>query len=112
MSKERKSVPAVDEGSGNVFADIGLDMSGDDMLKVHVALVINHTIKQRGLTQAEAGVIMGLDQSKVSKILRGRLSEFKEGRLIDCLLSLGRDMEVRFPGRWRTDRGEIRVKCA
>jgi predicted XRE-type DNA-binding protein len=112
MSKERKVVPAVDEGSGNVFADIGLTMTDDDMLKVHIALVISHTIKQRGLTQTEAGAIMGLDQSKVSKILRGRLTEFKERRLIDCLLSLGRDVEVRFPGRWRKDRGELRIKCA
>lgn len=112
MSKEREPVPAVDPGSGNVFTDVGLDMSADDMLKVHIALMINHTIKQRGLTQADAGHLMGMDQSKVSKILRGRLADFKAGRLIDALLSLGRDMEVRFPGRWRKDRGELRVKCA
>lgn len=112
MSKERADVPAVDEGSGNVFADIDLKMSEDDMLKVHIALVIQQTIKKRGLTQAEAGKLMGVDQSKVSKIMRGRLSEFKEGRLIACLLNLGRDMEIRFPTRWGKDRGELRVRCA
>jgi len=111
MSTEPKDTagPMV-EGTGNVFADIGLEMTEEDMLKVHIALQINRTINKRGLTQAKAAEIMGIDQPKISKIIRGRLSGFSERRLIEYLLRLGRDIEVRFPERI-VDRGQIRVRA-
>jgi predicted XRE-type DNA-binding protein len=110
-SREPKKLP-IEKGSGNLFADIGLEMSDEDMLKVHLALAINRTIQKRDLTQVAAGEKMGIDQSKVSKILRGQLDGFSPQRLIHYYLSLGRDIEIRFPDRWRSERGELKVRCA
>ena len=110
-NKEANGTGPVAEGTGNVFKDIGLEMSETDMLKVHIALAINHTIKKRALTQEEAAKLMKIDQPKVSKILRGRLDEFSEHRLMEFLLNLGRDIEIRFPDRWRKERGQIRVRA-
>ena len=109
MSKEPTAVPNIEEGSGDVFADLGLEMSEIDMLKVHLALAINITIQKRALTQTEAARLMGTDQSKVSKILRGQLTGFAEHRLMEFLLRLGRDIEFRIPERCRGERGQIRV---
>ena len=111
MSKEPKDVPVIDEGSGNVFTDVGLEMSEIDMIKVQLALAINRTIQKRGLTQAAAGRLMGVDQSKVSKIVRGRLDEFSLERLAKFLLDLGRDIEWRLPERYRTERGQFRMRA-
>jgi predicted XRE-type DNA-binding protein len=111
MSKEPRDVPMIDEGSGNVFTDVGLEMSEIDILKVHLALAINRTIQKRRLTQAEAGRKMGIDQSKVSKIVRGRLDDFSQERLIRFLLDLGRDVEIRVSERYKNERGQFRVRA-
>ena len=109
MTKERKGVPKIDEGSGDVFADIGVQLSDVDLVKVHLALEINRTIQKRKITQAVAGEKMGVDQAKVSKIVRGRLEEFSQERLMSFLLSLGRDIEVRVSQRYRNERGRVRA---
>jgi predicted XRE-type DNA-binding protein len=54
-----------------VFADLGSNMSDDDMLKVYIARMITRVVQDGGYNQTEAGKIMGLDQPKVSKLLRG-----------------------------------------
>jgi predicted XRE-type DNA-binding protein len=81
------------------------------MFKLHIAMAINRTMQKRKMTQMQAARITGLDQPKISKILRGRLSGFSEGRLMDALFTLGRDIEVRFPDRAHQKRGELRVRA-
>lgn len=95
MTDERNQEDAVLESSGNVFADLGLDMSEDDMLKVLIAGMITRVVQDGHYKQTEVGRIMGLDQPKVSKLLRGRLKEFKSDRLVKCLLQLGYDLELK-----------------
>lgn len=45
---------------------------------------INAIIKYRKITQKKAGEVLGINQSTVSGLVRGRLSEFS----VDCLLGL------------------------
>jgi len=63
-------------GSGNVYADFGLPNPEDAKAKAELAMLITNIIKRRGMTQQEAAELMGIDQPKVSKIVRGLLSEF------------------------------------
>jgi len=51
--KSRKKIKVV-EGSGNVFADLGLPHTEQELMKARLTLQI-HQIKKRGLTQTEAG---------------------------------------------------------
>lgn len=81
-------------GSGNVFADLQLPDPEEALAKAGLAQAIAETIERRGLTQEEAGRIMGLDQPKVSAIVRGRLSGFTQDRLTRCVLALGNDVEI------------------
>jgi predicted XRE-type DNA-binding protein len=37
---------------------------------------------------------MGIDQPKVSHVLRGRLADFSTERLMSFLMGLGRDLEI------------------
>jgi predicted XRE-type DNA-binding protein len=78
--------------SGNVFADLGLARPEERLAKAGLALEIERIIRKRGLTQAEAGKILGIDQPKVSALRRGRLGGFSVERLIrflNCRLPLG-----------------------
>ena len=111
MRTASRNVTHIDQGTGNVFTDVGLEMSETDMLKVHLALAINRTIQKRRLTQAEAGLKMGIDQTKVSKIVRGRLDDFSQERLIKFLLDLGRDVELTVSGRYKDKRGKISIRA-
>lgn len=81
-------------GSGNVFADVGLPNPEERLAKAQLASLIDDVIRERGLTQQEAATLMGIDQPKVSRVLRGRLSGFSTQRLIDFLTALGRDVEI------------------
>lgn len=82
-------------GSGNVFADLGLPEAEDRLLKAQLALKIQQLIEQKGMTQAEIAPLLGLDQPKVSNLMRGRLAGFSVERLFGLLNRLGHNVEVR-----------------
>jgi predicted XRE-type DNA-binding protein len=84
----------VTHGSGNVFADLGLPSSEDRMLKAQLAIKIQQLIEEKGMTQSEIAPLLGLDQPKVSHLVRGRLSGFSVERLFDILNRLGHNIEV------------------
>jgi predicted XRE-type DNA-binding protein len=82
-------------GSGNVFADFGFKNPKEANAKSDLALLIREIIKQRKLTQAQAAKLMKIDQPKVSRITRGILSEFTIERLMNYLIELGCDLEIK-----------------
>jgi predicted XRE-type DNA-binding protein len=84
----------VETGSGNVFADLGLSNPEERFAKAQLVHRISEIIKERKLTQAKAGEILGIDQTKVSKLVRGRLSEFSTSTLLEYLTRLDRDIEI------------------
>ena len=84
----------VQEGSGNVFADLDLPHSEQDQIKAKLTLQIYRIIKKRNLTQAEAGEILGIKQPHVSALMRNRSGHFSVGRLMEFLTALGQDVEI------------------
>ena len=81
-------------GSGNVFADLGLPNADEMLAKAELAQKIGAIISRRRLTQADAAKLLGVDQPKVSALLRGHLSGFSFERLMRFLILLGRDVEI------------------
>jgi len=45
----------VEEGSGNVFADIGLPNPEEALAKAEIARQVNRILTERGLNQVQAG---------------------------------------------------------
>lgn len=80
--------------SGNVFADLGLPESDELLAKADLAIRIGGIIDERELTQAEAAELLGVDQPKVSALVRGRLEGFSLERLTRFLNALGQDVEI------------------
>lgn len=81
--------------SGNVFEDFGYENPQEANAKSDLAFLIRAIIKQRKLTQEKAANLMEIDQPKISKITRGLLSEFTIERLMNYLLALGCDLEIK-----------------
>ena len=75
MKKQRvvRGIP-VEEGSGNVYADLGYADSA--------SMLVN------------AAKILGLTQPKVSALLKGRFRGISEHRLLECMTRLGRDVHI------------------
>ena len=64
----RTSKPKVEEGSGNVFADLGLLNPEQERLKAHLTLEIYKILKEQGLRQIEAAKLLGTSQPRVRTI--------------------------------------------
>jgi predicted XRE-type DNA-binding protein len=91
MAKKRMKVI---RGSGNVFADLGLPNPEQELLKAQLTLQIYKIIKQRGLTQVQAGAVLGISQPHVSALMRNRAGNFSVGRLFEFLTALGQDVRI------------------
>jgi len=94
--KKRRSVRGipVEEGSGNVYADLGYPDSDTMLVKAQLAAKISEIIQRRALTQARAAEILGLTQPKISALLKGQFRGISEHRLLECLTRLGRDVHI------------------
>jgi predicted XRE-type DNA-binding protein len=80
--------------SGNVFADLGLPNPEERALKSQLAIQIRRIIEDKGWTQVQAADVLGVDQPKVSHLLRGRLAGFSVERLLTLVNRLGHNVEV------------------
>ena len=81
-------------GSGNVFADLGLPNPEEALAKAELAQKIIVLIRKRGLTQIQAAEVLGVDQPKVSALVRGQLAGFSLERLMRFLMRLGQDIII------------------
>jgi predicted XRE-type DNA-binding protein len=107
----RRVASTVQDSGGNVFADLGFRYAAREELKADLTLRIYRLIKARGLTQAQAGEVLGIWQPHVSALLRGRAGTFSAERLMEFLTALGQDVEIVVrPTRRRV--GTLRVSAS
>ena len=83
-----------EKSSGNVFADLGLPDSEQELVKAKLTVQIYRLLKDRELTQAEAAKLLGTTQAQVSMLMRCRPVSVSVGRLMQFLTILGQDVEV------------------
>jgi predicted XRE-type DNA-binding protein len=80
--------------SGNVFADLGLPNSEQELLKAKLTVQIYKLIKEQNLTQTKAAELLGTTQAQMSALMRCRPVSVSVGRLMEFLTILGQDVEV------------------
>jgi predicted XRE-type DNA-binding protein len=99
----------IEPSSGNVFADLGLKNPEELLAKAELVQRIADIIAERKLTQVRAAKLLGIDQPKVSALLRGKLDGFSTDRLFRFLNALGRDVEIVIRQARHSDEAETRV---
>jgi predicted XRE-type DNA-binding protein len=77
-----------------VFADLKLPGPEVALAKAELVRRIRDIIAERKLTQARAAQLLGLDQPKVSALLRGRVEGYSIDRLFRFLNALGQQVEI------------------
>src|SRR3990170_7161255 len=81
--------------SGNLFADLGIINPEERFAKAELAYQINTLIRKKNFTQEEAAELLGIDQSKVLTLSKGKLSGFSLERLFRLLNILGQDIVIK-----------------
>jgi len=103
----------IEVSSGNVFADLGFDNAREMLIKSAIAQMIVSNIEKLGLTQALAAELLGIDQPKVSYLVRGKLDAFSISRLMRFVTLLGTDVDIVLKDHHDGGKhGEVVVKVA
>jgi len=84
----------ITESSGNIFEDLGFKNAKEELAKANLTAQITTIIRERKLTQKEAGKLLGIDQPKVSALKAGRYTGYSIDRLFSFLLKLGNDINI------------------
>lgn len=89
-SKVRKS-------SGNVFVDLGFppDEVAVLTLRAELMVVLRRLIAAKGWTQAQAAEALGVSQSRVSDLVRGKHEKFSLDMLVTLAARAGRTVRLR-----------------
>ena len=90
----KKKAETIDEGSGNVFVDLGFADADERKLRVQLAMQVNELIATRRLTQARVAQLFGIPQPHVSALKNYKLSRFSSERLLRFVTLLDRDVEI------------------
>ena len=90
----RNTEISIEVGSTNVYADLGYTDSAEMQRKSQLAAEIARAIKARRLTQQGAAELLGVDQSKVSRITRGQFRGVSEAKLLELVAKLGHDVKI------------------
>ena len=84
------------ESSGNVFADLGFSAEESALLAMRAELMgrLRETIVERGWTQREAARQLGIGQSRVSDLVRGKWDKFSLDMLVTLAERAGRHVTL------------------
>jgi len=90
MKKRSKKAPS------NVFLDLGFEPAEAAVLEMRANLMsdLRAYIEREGLTQVEAATRLGITQSRVSDLVRGKWEKFSLEMLITLEARLGRTVRV------------------
>ncbi|MCH8312722.1 MAG: XRE family transcriptional regulator [Nitrospinae bacterium] len=97
MKKNRKI--AFEEGSGNVFADLGLDDSEELLTRAKLGHSVRMILEKKKLKQREIGKLLNIKQPEVSNLMNGRYTLFSQERLFAFLNRLDRKITVQVTRR-------------
>jgi len=87
----------ISKSSGNVFVDLGLPPDEVVVLTLRAELMValRKLIATKGWTQAEAAEELGVTQSRVSDLVRGKHERFSLDMLVTLAARAGRTVELR-----------------
>jgi predicted XRE-type DNA-binding protein len=94
MKKEKLKIT---ESCGNVFLDLGFPPEEATILAMRAQLMGEMRIKIRDMkwTQAEAAKVLGISQSRVSDLTRGKWEKFSLDMLITLATRAGKKVELK-----------------
>src|ERR1700736_663062 len=90
MSTKKRGPTEVEEGSGNVFADLGRKDSDQLMARAQIGYHVFKILEDKDLKQLEIADVLRIAQPDVSHLMNGHFSRFTTDKLLDFLKRLDR----------------------
>jgi predicted XRE-type DNA-binding protein len=84
-TKKKPTTIEYEEGSGNVFADLGLEDADELFTRAQIGFHVYTLLKRRKLKQREMAELLGIAQPDVSHLMNGHCSRFTADKLLDFL---------------------------
>jgi predicted XRE-type DNA-binding protein len=94
MTKRKEMKIKAEQGSGNVFADLGLDNADELLARAQIGFHVFMILESRELKQREISDILGIAQSDVSHLMNGHFSRFTTDKLLDFLKRLNQKVTI------------------
>ena len=97
MRKSARDENKIIASSGNVFTDLGFDDAEAQVLALRADLMaqVEKTIRARKLTQVRAADVLGVSQSRVSDLTRGKVEKFSLDMLVTFAAKLGKPAKIK-----------------
>lgn len=83
-----------EEGSGNVFADLGLEDADERFARAKLGFHVYQLLKAKKLKQKEIAFLLGVKQPEVSHLMNGHFNRFTTDRLLEFLKRLDRKVTI------------------
>jgi len=94
MSMKKRKAIKFEEGSGNVFADLGLRNPDQLLARAQIGFHVFKILEGRKLKQREIAEVLGVAQPDVSHLMNGHFSRFTTDKLLDFLKRLDRKVRI------------------
>jgi predicted XRE-type DNA-binding protein len=85
----------LEEGSGNVFADLGLADADERLSRAKIGFHVHKLLTERKLRQRDIAALLGIKQPEVSHLMNGHFNRFTTDKLLDFLKRLDRKVTIR-----------------
>lgn len=84
-----------EEGSGNVFADLGLEDASELYARAQLGFHVHKLLVGRKLKQREIASLLDIKQPEVSHLMNGHFSRFTTDKLLEFLKRLDQTVSIR-----------------
>lgn len=95
MKKNERKKIEFEQGSGNVFADLGLTDADELYARAQIGFGVYKVLKGKKLKQREVADLLGIPQPEVSHLMNGHFSRFTTDKLLDFLKRLDRKVTIK-----------------
>jgi predicted XRE-type DNA-binding protein len=94
MSTKKRKPIEFEGSSGNIFADLGLEDSGELYTRAQIGVHVFRILRDRKLKQTQIADILGIAQPDVSHLMNGHFSRFTTDKLLDFLRRLDQKVKI------------------
>lgn len=94
MSTKKRTGIKFEEGSGSVFADLGLKDADQLLVRSQIGFHVFKILEDKKLKQREISDILGIAQPDVSHVMNGHFSRFTTDKLLDFLKRLDQKVTI------------------
>jgi predicted XRE-type DNA-binding protein len=94
MKNDNTAKTEFEEGSDNVYADLGLEGADELFARAKLGFHVYKVLQDKKLKQRDIASLLGIKQPEVSHLMNGHFNRFTTDKLLDFLKRLDRKVTI------------------